>query len=363
MSKSDQERRIDELREAIDAVDKRLVESLAERAKLVQQVGEAKREGGIAVYAPHRERAVIDRAVSRNPGPLSDRTIEAIFREIMSGSFRLELPLRVGYLGPPGTFSHLAALRHFGASVEFAPLATIDAVLGEVESGRLDYGLAPYENSIGGSIVDTLEALQTRQVRACAEALIDVSQTLMANCAPEAVKRICSKPEVFLQCRQWLARRYPGVPLVGMESTAAAVQRAAGEEGTAAIGCLLAGEINGVRPLFERIQDRSENITRFLVLGRQGAKRSGSDKTVVQFTTHHKPGALVEVLDCFRKAGVNLSHIDKRPSGRENWQYTFFVDIEGHEEDAAVRTALGEARAHCASIASLGSYPRAQRIL
>lgn len=352
-------------REQIDQIDRQLVELLCQRADVVAKVGETKRAVGLPVYAPHREREVIDRAVQRNRGPLSDRTVEAVFREIMSGSFRLELPIRVGFLGPPGTFSHLAAKRHFGSSVECVDLGSIDAVFAEVEGGRIDFGLAPYENSIGGSIVDTLEAFQSHRVRACAEALINVSQCFMANCAPEAVRRIYSRGEVFQQCRKWLAQRYPEAELVAIGSSALAVERAAAEaaQGAAAIGSSLAGELLGVNLLDDGIQDRPENITRFLVIGREDAKPSGKDKAVILFTTQHKPGALVEVLDCFRQAGVNLSHIDKRPSGRQNWQYCFFVDADAHQADEPMQRALAAARTHCASLEVLGSFPRAQRIL
>jgi len=359
------EARLDALRVGIDRIDEQLVALMAERATLVVDVGKTKREGGIAIYAPHRERAVIERAVGRNPGPLQARTVEAVFREIMSGSFALELPLRIGYLGPPGTFSHLAAVRHFGSSVEYANLSEITLVFEEVAKAHIHYGLVPYENSIGGSVTETLDAFQEHAVTIAAEALVEVNQVLLGNCPPGEVKRIHSRPEAFAQCRRWLSRRYPNVELVPEPSTAAAAQVAARDatQGAAAIASLLAGEIYGLHALMEGIQDRAGNVTRFLVIGREPSKRSGSDKTTIMFAAQHKPGALVDVLDAFRKQNLNLSHIEKRPSSRENWRYLFFIDVDAHLEDEGMRRAIDDAIAHCLSLTVLGSYPRAERII
>jgi len=344
-------------------VDARLVELIAERARIVQEVGAAKRSTGTSVYVPHREREVIERAVARNPGPLSSRTIEAVFREIMSGSFVLETPPRIGYLGPAGSFSHLAAVRHFGSSVELLDLHDIEHVFEEVAAGRVDHGLVPYENSIGGSVTETLDAFQSHDVRVCAEALVSVSQSLMAQCAPNEVRRITSKQEALSQCRHWLSRHFPDIELIAAASTSAAVQEAARTPGTAAVGSALAGQLYGVPVLFERIEDKPGNVTRFLVLARAAAQPTGTDKATVMFTTANKPGALVDVLAAFRDASVNLSHIEKRPSRRENWQYTFFIDCDLHESHASMRGALDEARSHCVELRVLGSYPRAERVL
>ncbi len=351
------------LRQRVDEIDRRLVAILSERARVIVEIGEAKRQGGTPIYAPHREAEVLRRVLSNNPGPLSDRTIEAIYRELMSGSFALELPLRVGFLGPPGSFSHIAAVRHFGSSVECADLNAIAGVFEEVAAGRCHYGLVPYENSIGGSIADTLEVLGTYEVNIYAEALIEVGQTLLANCAPDEIRRIYSKRQAFEQCRKVLSRRFPNIELVPMESSAAAVRRAADEPNAAAIGSALAGELYNVNPIVEHIEDNPDNVTRFLVLGKEEALPSGDDKTTVMFVTADKPGALVDVLLVLRDARINLSHIDKRPSGRTNWEYTFFIDCLGHRRDPAMQAALKEAATHCVSLKVLGSYPRARRIL
>ncbi len=351
------------LRARIDALDDRIVKLLSERASVVQEVGEYKREHGLPVYVPHREREVIDRAIARNPGPLPARTVEAIYRELMSGSFALELPPRIGFLGPPGTFSHQAAMRHFGSSVEFAEMRDIDAVFREVAAKHCTYGVVPYENSIGGSVDESLDAFLVHPVFACAEALIEVNQSFLANCAPDQVRVVYSKAEAFAQCRRWLADRMSHAKLIAVESTAGAAQRAAGEEGAAAIGSRLAAQLYGLNIAFDRIEDRSGNVTRFLVIAGEPAKPTGDDKTTVAFAAAHRPGALVEVLDAFRRNGINLSHIEKRPSRQENWQYTFFIDCDAHETAAPMQQALADARAHCATLRVLGSYPRAVRTI
>lgn len=351
------------LRREIDDVDARLVELIGRRAGLVASIGAAKRAAGLPVYAPDRERDVVERAIGRSTGPLSPKTLELIFREIMSATFALQLPLRVAYLGPPGSFSHLAAARHFGSGVEQNELRTIRAVVEAVMRGHADHGLVPYENSIGGSIHETLDALATCEASVCGEALVNISQNLLAACAPEEIRSIHSKPEALDQCRGWLAAQFPRAELVGEASTSAAARKAASTPGVAAVGSELAAEVYGLRILFSAIQDRPENITRFLVLGAVQAKPTGEDRTTVYFTTLDRPGALVDVLDAFRKAGVNLLHIDKRPSGRVNWEYAFFVDCAGHRDDPAVATALRDARTHCASLRVVGSYPRSRRIL
>ncbi|MCE9619079.1 MAG: prephenate dehydratase [Planctomycetes bacterium] len=351
------------LRERIDSLDDQLLKLLQERARIVIEVGNAKRAEGVAIYSPHREKEVLDRLLARRDGPLPPRTIEAIWRELMSGSFGLELPLRVGFLGPKGTFSHIATLRHFGSSVELAELESIESVFEEVERGRCHHGLVPYENAIGGGIVETLDAFQDHEVRICAEAMVLVNQCLLSVGSPAEVKRICSRGEVFAQCRKWIAQRFPGAKLVPVASTAAAAMEAANDPSTAAIGSSMAGQMFGLNALFEGIEDHHNNITRFLVLGRESAKPTGEDRTTIMFATANRPGALVDVLDSFRKHGVNLSHIDKRPSGQENWTYTFFIDADAHESDAALQAALATAKPSVSTMRVLGSYPRATRTL
>ncbi len=362
-------------REQISSLDAQLVKMLNERSRLVVRVGKKKRHSGIPIYAPHREQEVLARVLRANRGPLHDRTIEAVYRELMSGSFSLEHALRIGYLGPPGSYSHLAATRHFGQSVTYEDLHEIGGVFTEVRRGHVDYGLAPVENSLGGGIVESLDAFKASrgEVGIYAEVQLSVRHSLLANCEPRQVRRIHSKPEVFSQCRTWLATQYPNADLIPAASSSRAALTAVeenrvaesigAEPGSAAIGSELAGSIYGLQVLFARIEDDPSNITRFAVISRQKAKRSGDDKTSIMFNTADKPGALVEVLLVFREAGINLSHIDKRPSGSTNWEYTFFVDFLGHRDDKPVGKALRDAAQHCKELIVLGSYPRAKRIL
>jgi chorismate mutase / prephenate dehydratase len=366
---------LDDLRKRIDEIDQRLVRLLNERSSLVVEVGQHKRDRGIPIYAPHRESEVLENVLRANAGPLSNRSVEGIYRELMSGSFALEQPIRVGYLGPPGSFSHLAAVRHFGSSVEFDDLHTIAGVFTEVRRGHVEYGLVPIENSIGGGVVETMDAFRDARgdLSVYAEVQLEVHHALLANCPPGAVRRIHSKPEAFDQCRSWLATQYPDAELIPSTSTSRAAQTAAeenklalqigAEPGSAAVGSELAGHIHGLNLLFERIEDNPDNVTRFFVLSGHRAKRSGDDKTSIMFQTADQPGALVQVLSVFDRAGINLTHIDKRPSGRTNWTYTFFIDAQGHRDDPAMGAAVGEAGAHCQELAILGSYPRSKRIL
>ncbi|MEZ6235703.1 MAG: prephenate dehydratase [Phycisphaerales bacterium] len=369
------EARLGELRERIDAVDSRLVELLNERASLVVDVGRVKRGSDIPVYAPHREAEVLGRAIAMNHGPLPDRTIEAIYRELMSGSFALEQPLRIGYLGPAGSYSHQAAMKHFGSSVAFEDLHEIRGVFTEVVRGHVHYGLVPIENSTGGGIAETLDAFRevAGKIVVYAEVQLAVHHALLANCEPSRVRRIHSKPEALGQCRMWLATQYPKAELIAAPSTSRAVQIAIEEDqmarkigaepGSAAIASSLAGQLYGLKVAFPRVEDDPNNVTRFLIISRQKAKPSGDDKTALMFNTADKPGALVEVLSVFDRAGVNLTHIDKRPSGRMNWEYTFFVDAQGHVDAQPLAGAIKEASTHCKDLTVLGSFPRSRRIL
>lgn len=368
------------LRTRINALDAQLVKILNERCELVVEVGRHKRSAGLPVYAPHREAEVLERAIRESVGPLPERTLEAIYRELMSGSFTLQQPMRIGFLGPAGSHSHVAAVRQFGSSVAFENLHDISGVFTEVQRGHVNYGLVPIENSTGGGIAETLDAFRDGyahkgrgEVSVCAEVQLAVHHAFLGNTEPGLVRRIFSKPEVFAQCRVWLARQYPNAELVAMPSSSRAAEavaeetRKAGRAGrapdVAAIGSELAGQIYGLNVLFANIEDNPDNITRFFVIGRQLAVRTGDDKTTVMFTTADKPGALVHVLQAFERHSINLTHIEKRPSGKRNWTYTFFIDAQGHRDDEGMSKALAEAKFHCRELAVLGSYPRAKRIL
>lgn len=362
---------LDELRRRIDQIDQQIVQLINERAKVVVNVGQQKLATGLPTYSPHREAAVLDRVQKMNAGPTLPRTIEAIYREIMSGSFALEQPIRIGYLGPPGTYSHLAAVRHFGSSVEFEDLHAITGVFEEVARGHVEYGLVPIENSTGGSVTETLDAfLQYHQdMRLYGELQLSVHCCLLTECQPPDVRTIYGRPESFAQCRSWLATQYPDANLIEVESSAGGALRAKREfeedprSGTAAIGSPLAGEIYGLHPLFEQIEDRRNNVTRFLIVSKQETEPSGKDKTSLMFTTLDKPGALADVLGVFKRAGINLTHIDKCPTRGANWEYTFFVDAHGHRKDPEFAELIGEVRAFSKQLTVLGSYPRSHQVL
>ena len=366
-SDADLDAQLAPLRRQIDEIDAKLVEMMNDRARAAKDIGDVKRAAGgphAAVYMPHREKAVLDKIRHLNKGPLPDNTLDAIWREIMSGSVRLQTPLRIAYLGPAGTFSHAAAVGKFGSSVEYVVSDDIPAVFSAVARGHADYGLVPVENSMHGGVVDTLDAfLGGGSSRICAEVLITVHHNLLSRGSWEQVTTVGSKPEVFTQCRQWLSSVARGKEIRPMPSTSAAAETAAGDPTFAAIGSRLASEIYDVPVLFDNIEDDPDNVTRFFVIGREGAKPSGEDKTGILFTTANKPGALAAVLDAFKGNGINLTDIEKRPSGRTNWEYVFFIDAEGHADDAQMQTAIAAAREHCLQLTVLGSYPRAAEVL
>jgi len=351
--------RLAELRMQIDELDRQIVTWLNRRAEVVIQVGEIKQVDGTPIYAPHRESAVLKRIAELNTGPMPQRTLQAIYREMMSGSFMLEKPLRIAYLGPEGTFSHMAAQRKFGSSVEYRPLADIRAVFGEVGRGHCDLGLVPIENSSGGGVVDTLDCFVDAQLYICGEVILDVHHNLLANCRPEEIQAVASKPEVFSQCRDWLSTSLQKVELVPVASSSRAAEMATQRDDLAAIGSELAAELYDLKIVFACIEDSPNNRTRFFVIANEPAKRTGNDKTAVMFSAPHCAGALVEVLNVFSRNGINLTNIDSRPSRRRNWEYFFFVDAEGHFEDPNFAEALDEARNHCSDLQVLGSFPRA----
>jgi chorismate mutase/prephenate dehydratase len=354
---------LEELRQRIDELDDQLVQLLNERARIVVEIGKLKNKTDKPVYAPDREKEVFARIAEANKGPLPDRCIVAIWRELMSGSFVLERPLRIGYLGPGGSFSHTAAMLKFGQSVEYEPLADITSIFDEVSKGHCDLGLAPVENTTGGGVIETLDALIDSNVRVCAEVLMAIHHNLLGNCSLEEVEKIYSKPEVFAQCRNWLSATFKEAQTVAVASTAKAAQTAADEPRAAAIGSKVAAELYGLRIVCESIEDIANNVTRFLVISREDAKPTGEDKTAILFSTAHKAGALADVLDVFKQYDINLTNIESRPSRKRQWEYYFFMDFLGHRTEDRVQEGLKEARKHCLQLSILGSFPRATELL
>ncbi len=354
---------LEELRTRIDEIDYQLVQLLNERARVVVEIGKLKSKTDKPVYAPEREKEVLARVVKANKGPLPDKCLAAIWRELMSGSFILERPLRIGYLGPEGSFSYTAAMLKFGQSVEYEPLADIKSIFDEVSKGHCNLGVVPVENTTGGGVVETLDAFIDSDVKVCAEVLMAIHQNLLAKCSLAEVKKIYSKPEVFTQCRNWLSATVKQVQTIAVASTAVAAQTAAEEENSAAIGSSIAAEKYGLCIVCENIEDTANNITRFFVISREDAKPTGEDKTAILFSTAHKAGALADVLNVFKRYDINLTNIESRPSKKREWEYYFFVDFVGHRLDKGVEQALEEARNHCLQLSVLGSFPRATELL
>ncbi len=348
-----------ELRRRIDELDVRIVALISERGQLAAEIGRAKAAAGAAVYAPDREHEVLQRVADLNRGPFPTRVLTAIYRELMSGSLQLERPLRIAYLGPRGSFSHLAATGKFGAAVDYEPVADIPAIFAEVEREHVDYGVVPVENSTGGGIVDTLDALAETRARICGEIVRRIQHNLLARVPLERIARLYSKPEVFDQCKRWLLETGLLARAVPVASSSRAAELAASEPDAAALGSTLAAELYDLPVQLEHVEDQPENMTRFFVLGREPAGRTGNDKTALMFAVQHHAGALVDVLQAFRAEGVNLTMITSRPSRRRNWEYYFFVDAEGHATDPALARAIESARTHCSLLTVLGCFPRA----
>ncbi len=354
---------LEPLRRRIDELDQQIIKLLNERAKVVVNIGQVKQNDNTPIYVPDREKQVLERVRKHNEGPLPDSCVEAIWRELMSGSFALERPLRVGYLGPPGSFSHLAARRKFGASIEYDALESIAGVFDEVSRGHIDLGLVPIENSYMGGITESLDEFLDSKVRVYGEVLIGIHHNVLSNDKIADITRVYSKPEVFAQCRQWLNVQLRDAERIPVASSSKAAEMASREKGAAAIGSSLAAELYGLQTVFANIEDNPNNTTRFLIIGPHDARPTGDDKTAMMFTTAHKAGALAEVLDVFRDHGLNLTHIDTRPSRRVNWEYYFFIDCRGHFTDPNVARAIDAARPHCLQLSVLGSFPRAAEIL
>lgn len=347
-----------ECRRRIDALDDELVRLISERGRVAAQIGRIKSADGSPIYAPDRESEILATLARKNPGPFPDRVLAAIYRELMSGSFLLERPLRIAYLGPRGSYSHIAASGKFGASVEYVPLADIAAIFDEVEREHADFGVVPVENSIAGGIDETLASFGETRVRICAEILRKIHHNLLGRHPLEQIARLYSKPEVFDQCKRWLLETGLLEKCVPVASSSRAAELAAKEEGAAAVGSRLAAELYGLPIQLENIEDDPNNITRFFVLGRSQPRATGNDKTALMFATAHEAGALVEVLDIFRRESVNLAMITSRPSRRRNWEYYFFVDAEGHVSEPSLQRVIAAARGRCPVFTVLGSFPR-----
>lgn len=351
---------IEELRNRIDQIDKEIVDLLNQRCEIVQQVGEWKKEKNLPIFVPEREKSLLRRLQKINHGPLENESLLAIYREIISGSIRLELPLRVAVLGPEGTFSHQALVTKFGHGVtaEFCP--TIGDVFKAVAAKRADYGMAPVENSTEGVVNHTLDCLFHSSLVIIDEFKLPVHHMLFANCKANEVKRVYSHTQVLGQCRDYLQNHFTDAERIEVASTAKAMEIAMAEEGSAAIAGKLMAEKYEVEPLATNVEDNSGNTTRFIILGEQEAHPTGNDKSSICFVMHDRPGALYDALRPFRNHNISMTLIESRPLKTGNWEYCFFVDIKGHIRDKNITAAFDELKAECAYFKLLGSYPSAE---
>ena len=351
---------VEELRRLIDEVDAEIVRLLNERARCVVEIGARKRQKSSQFYAPSRESEVFRRACERNDGPLPDRAMRGIYREIMSASLALEQVLTVAYLGPMGTFTHLAARANFGSAVDYIPTRDILGIFRAVASRAAEHGVVPVENSIDGGVADTLDAFMSFDVQICSELLMEVHHCLMAPRRGLSMHKIYSKPQVFAQCGRWLGEHYPDAELISVSSTARACEVAREEENAAAIAHASAAAMYDLVIIHKHIEDVAHNVTRFVVLGQESCQPSGRDKTSLVLSVVHKAGALYAALEPFRGSELNLTRIESRPSKRNPWEYYFFIDFEGHRNDEKVEETLRQVQEVCNYLQILGSYPVAR---
>ena len=352
-------RRLDILRKKMKDKDKEIVRLLNERAQISVQIGKVKGEGGMQVYDPSREAKVHGYLQELNSGPLPQKALSTIFREIISASRDLQRPMTIAFLGPEATFSHLAARLHFGESSRYFPQTGIARVFDEVEKGSIDWGVVPVENSLEGSVNVTLDRLITTQLKIRAEIYLQISQCLISSAKDiKDIKKVYSIPHALAQCQVWLKTNLPNCILGETESTAAAVQLVRGKRNEAAIGSSLAGKIYGLNLLAEGIEDNSSNMTRFLVIGTGESRATGNDKTSLIFATPHSPGSLHNALASFARRKINLAKIESHPVKDKLWEYSFFVDMIGHINDKQVESCLRELKKKTTFLKILGSYPK-----
>ena len=366
-------RNLDQVRVDIDAIDQQIQALINGRAKCAQRVADIKmdelvaaRERGepvdeVVYYRPEREAQVLQRIIDRNEGPLDGETVAHVFREIMSACLALEKPLQVAYLGPVGTFTQAAAIKHFGHAAVCVPQATIDSVFSQVESGDCNYGVVPVENSTEGMVSHTLDTFMDSPLKISGELELRISHHLLVskNTTPDTITRICAHEQGLAQCRNWLDKHWPDAERLAVSSNGEAAKMAAQAPGVAAVAGDMAAELYHLDKIAEHIEDYSDNTTRFLIIGREEIPPSGRDKSSIIVSSRNKPGALFALLDPFRRAGISLTRIDTRPSRTEKWAYVFFIEFEGHLRDEKVAAAIAELEEQSILMKPLGSYPRA----
>jgi chorismate mutase/prephenate dehydratase len=349
---------LQQLRDHIDKIDDQILDLLNARAKVVLEVGRTKAGESREFYVPSRERAIFERLQARNAGPFPNESLCRVFREIISASLSLELPMRVAFLGPQSTFTHVAAMEQFGLSAQLVAQKSIPSVFEEVERGRAHYGVVPVENSTEGVVNHTLDMFIGSDLKVIAEILLEISHDLLSQTGKlEQVQKVVSHPQALAQCRHWLDENLPDTPQMDVASTAAAAQLAAEDESVAAVASHAAARQYGLQVAKAKIEDNSNNFTRFLVIGRKTPEASGRDKTSILFSVRDEPGILYRMLEPFSKRDINLVKIESRPMKQKAWEYIFFLDLVGHVEDPEISAAIEELRGHCHFLKVLGSYP------
>lgn len=349
---------VDVLRKKIDQIDAKVVDLLNDRASLAQRIGHFKSRSNQEVYAPQREKEVVERVCDLNRGPFPAPAIRAVFREIISGCRSLEGPLHVAFFGAEATYTHLAAREKFGSAATLRPTASISEVFQEVSQGRAAFGVVPIENSTEGVVAHTLDQLVESDLQISAEIFQDIHHYLLSRSGrAENVQRIVSHPQALAQCRDWLVRHFSSVPVEEVASTAHAAIKAAGDGSLAAISSAMAKEVYDLQTVAANIEDQSTNITRFLVIGKVGVPPSGDDKTSLVFSVHDKPGVLYRMLQPFARSRINLTKIESRPIKKKPWEYLFFLDLRGHRQQATVKKAIAGLEKNCSFLKIMGSYP------
>ena len=347
-----------EIRRQIARIDRELVRTFNERAKLEKMAAEADQHCVSTIHDPVAESQHLDTMAEKNKGPLPDESVRAIFRELVSGSRQLVRPLRVAYLGPQYSYSHLATVKRFGESAELAPVGTIAAVFEELSRGQAQFGLVPIENSTDGRVVDTLDMFAQQPAKICGEVCLRIHHNLLGRGSRSEIAEVYSKPQALSQCRAWLAKHLPSARTVEIASTAAAAKLASEKPGVAAIASKQAAANYGIDIIAGNIEDNANNVTRFAVIGDESPKKSGNDKTSLMFEVSHQPGALADVMTIFKRSRLNLTWIESFPMRGSKNEYLFFVEFEGHQSDLRAKRALASLEKKTVRLTILGSYAK-----
>ena len=346
------------LRKKIDLLDKKLLEVINQRVEIALKIAELKKKKGAPPYSPEREASILRKVKRLNKGIIPEEILENLFAQIMSITFSLSSPLKIAYLGPEATFTHLAAIKKFKEGAKFFPYPDTPSIFWAVENEEVDFGVVPVENSNEGIVTHTLDMFIDSNLNICSEVILKISHSLLGNTSLKKIKKIYSHPQVFSQCKNWLQKNLPARELIPTPTTAKAAQIVQKRKDSACIASEACAKLYNLKILAKNIQDSFDNITRFLIIGKYLTKPTGSDKTSILFSVKDRVGALHDMLVPFKKFKINLTKIESRPSKRKAWEYYFFVDFQGHREDKKVKSALKELEKKCNFLKILGSYAR-----